>query len=224
MKTFPPHLEILPLPQKLLWEELYATPEHFTLYGGTALALHLGHRKSVDFDFFSREPFQAEDLMSFIPYLEGAERMDVAKNNLTCRVDREGAVKMQFFGGLSLGNIEPRQQPVGGGFWVASLIDVAGTKIKVLPERSEAKDYLDVDALLRHGVDLPTMLGAAKAIYGRSFNPVSSLKAVTYFSDVSRLPDDVKGRLTDAAISVDLGKLPTFKPVQPPVFVNGNVP
>jgi hypothetical protein len=33
-----------------------ATPDHFTLYEGTALALRLGHRQSVDFDFFSRTP------------------------------------------------------------------------------------------------------------------------------------------------------------------------
>jgi hypothetical protein len=215
MKFFTPHLEILPLPQKMLWAELHATPEYFTLYGGTALALHLGHRKSVDFDFFSRMPFEANDLMRSIPYLEGAERIDVSKNNLTCRVDRDGGVKMQFFGGLSLGSIEPRQQPTGAGFWVASLIDVAGTKVKVLPERSEAKDYLDVDALLQHGMDLPTMLGAANAIYGRSFNPVLSLKALTYFADVSQLPDGVKERLTKASLNVDLAKIPTFMPVQP---------
>ena len=213
MITFVPHLEVLPSAQKTLWTELSSTPEHFTLYGGTALALYLGHRKSVDFDFFSRTPFQAEDLMCSIPYLEGAERIDVANNSLTCRVDRGGAVKVQFFGGLSLGSVEPRRQPEGAGFWVASLIDVAGTKVKVLPERAETKDYLDVDALLRHGMDLSAMLRAAVAVYGRSFNPVLSLKALTYFVDVPHLPDDVKERLTKAAVGVDIGQLPALEPV-----------
>lgn len=224
MESFTPHLEILPPPQKTLWEELYETPEHFTLYGGTALALHLGHRKSIDFDFFSRVPFEPSVLMKSISYLEAAETLDVSKNSLTCRVDRDGKIKMQFFGGLTLGMIQPRQQPNGAGFWVASLLDVAGTKVKVLPERSEAKDYIDIDALLRHGMDLPTMLGAANAIYGRGFNPVLSLKALTYFDDVSHLPDDIKERLTKAALDVDLGKLPIFKPIQSALAPKGSVP
>lgn len=214
MTFFNPRLEIPPSPQRALWDELHQTPEHFTLYGGTALALHLGHRKSVDFDFFSRTPFQAEDLIRSIPYLEGAERLDVGKNSLTCRLDREGKIKMQFFGGLPIGNIEPRQQPNGAGFWVATPLDIAGSKVKVLPERSEEKDYIDVDALMRHGINLPTMLAAAKVIYGPSFNAVLSLKALSYFADVPHLSDDIKTRLSQAAIDVDLAKLPILKSVQ----------
>lgn len=219
---FTPHLEILPPPQRLLWEEMYATPAHFVLYGGTALALYLGHRESVDFDFFSHVPFEADDLLRSIPYLHGAERLAISKNSLTCRVDRDGEIKLQFFGGLSLGHIEPRQQPLGAGFWVASLLDIAGTKVKVLPERSEIKDYMDIDALLRHGFDLSTLLGAATAIYGRSFNPVLSLKALTYYADVPRLANDIKERLSKAALAVDLSKLPILTPVQP-ALTNGPV-
>jgi Nucleotidyl transferase AbiEii toxin, Type IV TA system len=48
-----PRLDILPSPQRALWLELpVIVPESFVLWGGTALALHLGHRVSVDFDFF----------------------------------------------------------------------------------------------------------------------------------------------------------------------------
>ena len=55
--TFKPRLDILPPAQRALWSEVDATPEHFTLYGGTALALRLGHRQSLDFAFFSRVAF-----------------------------------------------------------------------------------------------------------------------------------------------------------------------
>jgi hypothetical protein len=139
-------------------KELDATPEHFTLYGGTALALYLGHRRSVDFDFFSHEPFDPDTLMRSVSYLNAAEPLEISQNSLTCRVDRGGKIKMQFFGGLSIGRVEPRLNPAGATFWAASLLDVAGTKVKVLPERSEEKDYLDVDALLKCDIDLPTML------------------------------------------------------------------
>lgn len=50
---FHPKLEILPRAQKELWPKLAELPQHFVLYGGTGLALRLGHRVSIDFDFFS---------------------------------------------------------------------------------------------------------------------------------------------------------------------------
>ena len=59
MPRFIPNLSMLPPPQLRLWLELDSTPDHFTLYGGTAFALRLGHRVSVDFDFFSS---QSEDV------------------------------------------------------------------------------------------------------------------------------------------------------------------
>ncbi len=50
-------MEVLPPAQKRLWPELRAAAElGFVLYGGTAIALRLGHRHSVDFDFFSEKP------------------------------------------------------------------------------------------------------------------------------------------------------------------------
>ena len=50
LMNFSPKLDILPEPQRAIWTELKTTPEQFVLYGGTALALRLGHRVSEDFD------------------------------------------------------------------------------------------------------------------------------------------------------------------------------
>jgi len=55
--TFEPRLDILPESQRRLWPELDAVPSDFVLYGGTGLALQLGHRASEDFDFFSSSGF-----------------------------------------------------------------------------------------------------------------------------------------------------------------------
>ena len=54
---FTPNLKILPQGQRELWPLLGTIPARFTLYGGTALAIQLGHRESVDFDFFSSQAF-----------------------------------------------------------------------------------------------------------------------------------------------------------------------
>lgn len=210
MAVFDPNLGILPPPQLRLWSELDATPEHFTLYGGTALALRLGHRSSVDFDFFSNESFDPDQLARSISYLSGAERVQVAPNTLTCRVDQGGPVLVSFFGGLGLGQVAPRDQAQSRRLYVASLLDLAGTKASVVQKRAEPKDYLDIDALLRSGVDLPSVLAAGRVVYGRSFNPLVTLKALSYFDDVPTLPADVRRRLSAAVEAVDPARLPVL--------------
>ena len=70
--TFSPKLNILPASQRAIWKELKATPKHFVLYGGTALALRLGHRISENFDFFTNATFEPQDLAEQILYRSGA--------------------------------------------------------------------------------------------------------------------------------------------------------
>jgi hypothetical protein len=206
---------MLPPPQLKLWRELGATPKSFTLYGGTALTLHLGHRSSVDFDFFSNAPFDPERLASTLPYLKDAERVQMAPDTLTCRVDRGGAVLVSFFGGLGLGQVAERDEVKGMALHVASLLDIAGTKVAVVQKRAEARDYLDIDALLRHGVDLPTALAAGSIVYGRSFNPLITLKALSFFDDVPMLSGQVRERLSAAVEAVDVSELPALTAYAP---------
>ena len=62
--TFVPRLDILPDEQRALWPALVQVPESLVLYGGTALALRLGHRTSVDFDLFSSEALDFDALFA----------------------------------------------------------------------------------------------------------------------------------------------------------------
>ena len=82
-----------------------STPDAFALYGGTALSLRLGHRVSVDFDFFSNAPFNPGELALAVPYLRDVEQVQLAPNTLTCRIDRAGPVLVSFFGALGLGQV-----------------------------------------------------------------------------------------------------------------------
>ncbi len=207
-----PRLDILPASQRVLWPEMSATPRDFTLYGGTAIALQLGHRASADFDFFGRTGFDPDRLLATVPYLAGSQVLQREASTLTCRVTRGGPVLVSFFGLPTTGHIEEPTPVEGPGFPVASLIDLAGMKAAVVQKRAQAKDYVDIDALLAAGISLPSALAAGRAIYGGNFAPQITLKALTYFGDgdLSTLPADVQRRLVAAATAVDLDKLPVL--------------
>jgi len=211
MNRFSPHLEILPAPQRALWNELTEVSREFVLYGGTALALHLAHRQSVDFDLFGSRALDLAQIEQGISFLKGANIIQRDKNTLSAIVDRGGPVKVSFFGVPNLPRLSAAVVAKDNGLGVASLLDLAGTKASVVQVRAEAKDYIDIDALITLGkVDLPLALSAAQRLYGSTFNPQITLKALSFFDDgdLTLLPQDIKLRLATAAREVDLDHLP----------------
>ena len=211
---FSPKLNILPQAQRNLWDELKGVPKSFVLYGGTAISLQLGHRESVDFDFFGREEFDPDILLETIPALKNAKVIQREFNTLSVQVDRVGVVFLSFFG---LPSIEPIKEPLitdDKVMKVASLIDLAGMKVSVVQKRAEWKDYVDIVALMDAGITLPMALSAGKAIYKNQFNPQLSLKSLSFFDDVRGITPQVKTRLQKAVQKVDLKKLPSFDDIK----------
>ncbi|WP_454064014.1 nucleotidyl transferase AbiEii/AbiGii toxin family protein [Candidatus Nitrospira salsa] len=210
MATHGLYLDILPSPQRRLWDDLVNLPGSFTLYGGTAIALQIGHRPSI-FDFFAFQEVQPQDLTSTIPFLQDAEIIRQAQNTLTCLVERGGLVQLSFFG---VPNLSPINDPLiaqDNGVKIASLLDLAGMKAAVVQQRAEAKDYIDLSTMIeKDATDLPTALTAAKLIYGPSFNPQLTLKALSYYEDgnLQTVPIHHKERLLHAVRTVDLDRLP----------------
>ena len=213
MAAFAPRLDILPPAQRRLWVELSAIPAEFTLYGGTAVALHLGHRESIDFNFFSDRPLDPMLLVPAIPFLVGAIVTQREPNTFSCIIDRGGEIRLSFLGVPRLPRLRPPLIASDNGLRVADLVDLAGAKATVLQRRAEEKDYLDIDAILVDGrVNLPMALSAAQAMYGDAFNPLATLKALVYFEDgtVPRLSAAVRQRLVAACRAVDLDALPAI--------------
>ena len=207
---FTPKLGILPPSQRSLWDELRQTPSQFILYEGTALALRLGHRHSEDFDLFSNSPFVPESLRKRIPYLERAEITQTEANTLTVIVDRNGPVKVSFFGGLTLNRVCDPDVAEDNELQVASLLDVAATKLSTIQQRAQARDYEDIAAIVNAGVGLAEAIGAATAVYGDAFNGALSLKALTYFSDgdLPNLSPVTQKTLRELAGQVNLQQIP----------------
>jgi hypothetical protein len=211
---FEPRLNVLPPAQRRLWPELAATPPGFILYGGTAIALRLGHRESVDFDFFSFTDAATHALLSEVSYLRGAAILLSAPGTLTVRIGESQPVKVSFVGPLRLGQVDAPEQVAGPEIGVASLRDLGGVKVAVVTQRAEAKDCLDIHALIQAGVALPEMLAAAGVIYEDEFNPLVALKALAYHGDLSTadLSEGARRDLLSVIRSVDLGRLPAIRP------------
>jgi hypothetical protein len=198
-----------------LWLELAQVPRHFVLYGGTAAALRYGHRCSMDFDFFTSEPVNPDELMRSLPFLRGGKPVQVAANTLDVEVTRGGVVRIQFLGGLSCRRVCDPEETDDKAVRVASPLDLLATKLRTIWMRSQAKDFLDIDEMLRQGVGLKNGLGAAYAVFHGEFNSHISLRALGYFNDgdLPSLPKQVKERLMTAVNSVIGEALPEFEPL-----------
>jgi len=202
-----PHLEILPPGQRTFWDRVAGSvPKRFVLYGGTAVALRYGHRHSVDFDYFSDRPLDLERLQKALPAIKAGEVLQQAHNSLTARIDIDGQpVKLSFFGDLGFGRVG---QPdiIDHRATIASPIDLLATKLKTLHDRVEARDYLDIEALLRGGLTLNEGIAAAAALFGSSLNMLDTAKAVAWFKDgglEKSLPASTRTYLAKASSTFD---------------------
>jgi hypothetical protein len=206
VSDFEPHWKVLPPAQRAFWPQLKASSNlGLVLYGGTAVALRLGHRSSVDFDFFTEKPLDRENLRSEFTFLRQSTVIQDRPDTLSVLAPvADGSVKVSFFGGIDMGRAGVPDLTADGVIEVASLLDLLATKLKVVQQRIEAKDYLDIAAILRAGVRLEDGLAAACALYIANFQPSESLKALTYFEggDMVVLPDEVRQVLVTEARTV----------------------
>jgi len=78
------------------------------------------------------------------------------------------------------------------------------TKLKVMQQRIESKDYMDVAAILRAGIALEDGLSAATALFGSDFQPSEAIRPLTFFQggDLASLPQTARDVLIQAATHV----------------------
>jgi Nucleotidyl transferase AbiEii toxin, Type IV TA system len=203
-RCFDPRLDILPKPQREIWDTLRpAAPMGFVLYGGTAIALTLVHRQSVDFDFFCAEPLNKDQIRAAFPFVAGARVLQDEPNTfVVLALMPTGTVKISFFGGISIGRVADPLQTRDGNLLVASLDDLMATKLKAIPDRAEAKDYRDIAAMIEAGVSLSKGLGTFRAMFRGE--PTVALKALGYFGDgdLGSLPEAERAILRSARDTV----------------------
>jgi hypothetical protein len=138
LETVEPHT--LGLIKSLLQQDYLAG---FDLVGGTALALQIGHRKSVDIDLFSANDFSGEEMLARLSSSLHVTPTLIRPNTLLCIVENVKVDLIKFS--------EPNLQPliVDGGVRMKGIKDIACMKLAALSERGAKKDFCDVYFLLQ---------------------------------------------------------------------------
>lgn len=156
----------------------------FYLAGGTALALQIGHRVSVDFDFFSDEKITKTLLPSVERLFEG-RTVDVVVNHTDELGVRVSGVNITF-----LHYPFPLVYPlVEGELPLLSVPEIAVTKAYTIGRRGELKDYVDLYFCIkeRH-VSLEEVIDKAGEKYADAFNDRLFLEQLAYFDDLEETP------------------------------------
>lgn len=167
---------------KLLLHEIGPLLSHegFYLAGGTALALLIGHRESVDVDFFRPGEIDVDLL----------ERDLAPKQVLLAKRDtltfRRGGVKVEC-----LRYDYPLLFPpsISEGVTVAHPVDIGLMKISAISSRGAKRDFIDLFEIAHHFMALGDLFGLLPQKYGLKANRLHMLKSLVYFDDAERDPD-----------------------------------
>ena len=183
------HVEALSSRQALVLKAIGPVLERrgFYLAGGTGLALHLGHRRSIDFDFFSGE--RLGDMLVLADSLrdEGVSLVvdSVGRGTLHCAVRGIRTAILEY----RYATLKPPRHLGEFGCALASLDDIATMKLSAIAQRGSKKDFIDMYALLVKHKSLDTMLTAYRRRYHLR-DSFHALQAMTYFdeADEQRTP------------------------------------
>ena len=172
---------IIPETHSLL-EKLSALPvlKDVRLVGGTALALQLGHRTSVDLDFFGRINADSEELRDILREVGRVEVASVSKNINIFWINGVKVDMVNYpYPWLDLPIVED-------GVRLASLNDIAAMKVSAIVNRGTKKDFIDLYTLLQHFA-----LDEILDMYSRKYSDGSLfivMKSLTYFDDAETDP------------------------------------
>jgi len=173
------HRNILSKEQAGLLPVLKLFRKDFYLVGGTAIALQLGHRRSIDFDLFTRNPFGSKRVLNVFEK-EGktvaitrrvTEQLNLVADNVT----------VTFFE-YPYDVAAPVSDEI---FRMPDLLSLAAMKAFALGRRSKWKDYVDLFFLLRDHFSLLEIVRKAEEIFGDEFSAKLFRGQVSYHNDIN---------------------------------------
>lgn len=171
--------------------------EHSRLVGGTALALQLGHRKSIDLDMFGSIEATSEEIQDAC---RNAGELEISKTSKNINIYWVDGIKVDC---VNYPYEWLEECKVLDGLRLASVNDIAAMKISAIINRGTKKDFIDLDFLLKE-----MSLNQILDLYDKKYPDGSrfiAIKSLTYFEDAESDPmpymfndvtwDDVKGSI-----------------------------
>jgi hypothetical protein len=173
------HTQIFNLNQTELLPLVKQFKKEFYLVGGTAIALHLGHRRSIDFDLFKFNPLKPKKIIETIsgfdyPYIvtrRVTEQLNVTVND----------VKFTFFQYPFEIHASEKLNDI---LRLPSLLDLAAMKAYALGRRSKWKDYVDLYFLLKDQFTVSQISNRSTEIFGQLFSEKLFRAQISYFEDI----------------------------------------
>ena len=154
----------------------------FYLAGGTGLALQLGHRDSIDFDFFKKGNYDTVHFIEKLQNVFSSHSLVITqeeKNTVSCVIDN--SIQLSFFGyqyDLVLPLLETEYLSI------ASILDIGCMKCSAVTSRSLEKDYVDLYFILQN-VSLVDLIEKTKIKLPLQDSALI-LKSLVYFDDVTK--------------------------------------
>jgi len=174
------HSEILTNEQSELLPLIKSFSKEYYLVGGTAIALYIGHRRSIDFDLFTTRDIKRKNIRNLI------DKSGFAVDNLLYEAFDQmhiviNSVKITFF------NFPYEiDHPIvfNGIINIPTLLDLAAMKTYALGGRAKWKDYVDFYYILKDHHDLKELSIRATEIFGTYFNEKLFREQLCFFDDI----------------------------------------
>ncbi len=177
--------DVLQLLHKLMLDRVF---NEFYLVGGTALALQIGHRISIDIDLFNSESFDTTEISEHLSNAYAGKDIEVERNTVRGTIDK---VKIDL-----MTHKYPLLEPLKkiDAIRIVNLKDIAAMKINAIANRGGKKDFWDFATLLDF-FSVEDMLSFFQAKYANA-NVWHAEKSLSYFDDADTEPDpnDITGR------------------------------
>jgi hypothetical protein len=173
------HLKILSAEQHELLPFISQFKRSFYLVGGTAIALHIGHRHSIDFDLFTIKKLNKSRIKQKVyelPYTKKMFLEDIDQIHFSIN-----GVKTTFF--LYPYPVE-HLDIVGGFISIPSLLSLSAMKAFALGRRAKWKDYVDLFFLLRDYFSIQEISMEAEKIFGQLFSSKLFRSQLAFHKDI----------------------------------------
>lgn len=174
------HKEVLSKEQIELLPLLSMANKGFGLVGGTAIALHIGHRRSIDFDLFSHKAFKNKEMRKKVERMTKITKEIVNKSGEFTFISNE--VKITFFNFPYKIEYKKNFDKI---IKMPDLLTLAAMKAFAMGQRAKWKDYVDLYFIMKDFFTCKEIIKKTQELFGAEFNEKLFRIQLAYLDDVN---------------------------------------